>query len=385
MTGSFNPIDIGEWSADAYIGDVAKFFKSIVSFNRMVVLQMIQDGTADVNRRDHVGRTPLHVAILVKAVEIACDLIDNGARISSRLADGRTALHVAARLDLSAVVRRLIERSLINAENAKEDKNSKSNKEGNAENERSDGVGKKEAAKKDDADDGGDDEGDDDDRSQEDWSFVDRPPKTKQICGSEGGRNDAVIPEDESGVPDVLDINLTDWDLSWPPLFHAIASGSLSVIDELLAAGADVKTPFKFVVEYQQHAFHPLTLAILIDDDDRACEVIERLLTAGATSTATDEDMLSIFHRFVCSGRSALVSRLLRADPNSKAAINFPAVFEGAAVFPLVTSINNGSYSLVAILLAHGAKVNYTEEDLSLLRSVKFVDSSPSGTIQFWC
>ena len=53
------------------------------------VKRMIKDGS-DVDRRDHVGRTPLQVAVLAKAEDVACDLIDAGARMTSRLVDGRT-------------------------------------------------------------------------------------------------------------------------------------------------------------------------------------------------------------------------------------------------------------------------------------------------------
>jgi ankyrin repeat protein len=56
-------------------------------------------------RRDHIGHTPLHVAIMAGAKDIACNLIDAGAHISLRIVDGRTALHLAVQMD---VVRKLL-------------------------------------------------------------------------------------------------------------------------------------------------------------------------------------------------------------------------------------------------------------------------------------
>jgi ankyrin repeat protein len=82
-----------------------------------------------VNRRDHIGRMPLHVAIMASAKDIACDLIDTGARISPRIVDGRTALHLAVQMDMVAVVRKLLEKSAINAEAAKKAEEDKAKEE----------------------------------------------------------------------------------------------------------------------------------------------------------------------------------------------------------------------------------------------------------------
>src|SRR5712675_835306 len=57
ISGSFNPIDEGEWSESAYIQAAAKFFGAISQNDAAAVTQMIEAGE-DPNRRDHVGRTP---------------------------------------------------------------------------------------------------------------------------------------------------------------------------------------------------------------------------------------------------------------------------------------------------------------------------------------
>ena len=123
---------------------------------------MIKEGS-DVDRRDYVGRTPLQVAVLSEAEDIACDLIDAGARMTSRLVDGRTALHVAAQLNLTTVIRKLLERSAVNAEEAK-----KAEEEAQA---------RKKAEKEKNPDDGNDSDDSMGDSSENDWSSEDEEKK----------------------------------------------------------------------------------------------------------------------------------------------------------------------------------------------------------------
>src|SRR6266404_4873289 len=118
ISGSFNPIDEGEWSETAYIQATAKFFGAISKNDVLAVKQMIENG-ADLNRRDQVGRTPLHVAILSNSVEVGCALIDAGARMTARLVGGRTSLHLAAQVGQATLVKKMLERSAYNKEEEK--------------------------------------------------------------------------------------------------------------------------------------------------------------------------------------------------------------------------------------------------------------------------
>ena len=120
MTGSFKPIDVGEWSEQAYLGPTEKLFNAVAFKNRASVRELLATGDIDVNRRDHVGRTLLHVAILSSAPEICDDLIAAGARITSRLSYGRTALHLAAYFNPPRIMQALLARSAYIAEKAKE-------------------------------------------------------------------------------------------------------------------------------------------------------------------------------------------------------------------------------------------------------------------------
>jgi ankyrin repeat protein len=368
ISGSFSPIDVGEWSGQAYIGPTEKFFTAIVAGDRVAFTKIILEGI-NVNRRDHVGRTPLQIAILVKQVDLACDLIDAGARITARMVDGRTALHLAAQLDLAVVLRKLLERNAINKEQVANVESGKGQK----------GSGRVKDEKEDDAmsesydDEDGMDVDSERPSSEDDWSSeesewpVKKTPAPPKEFGA-GPNQNVDMPEDEDNVPDILDVNATDWDHAFTPLSYAILYGSLPLIEELLMAGADVKLVTQ--AGYTTPTFHPLTLTILTEDEDRACRIAERLLLAGAVSSAADDDMRTIFYRVVCSKRTKLASTILRCDPNIGAVINFPSLLYSSVDFPLVAAIAGGNYSMLALLLAHGAKVKYTEDDISRAKSV---------------
>lgn len=191
----------------------------------------------------------------------------------------------------------------------------------------------------------------------------------------EGNSDNAIIPEDEIKIPDILDVNLPDWDLAWPALFHAIATGSISAIDELIVAGANVSLASRFTNGYQKTSVHPLTAVVLTKEDSRAEQIISRLVKAGAVSTAADENVVSIFQRLVMSGRASLVAAILNTDSKAKIALNFPGVVSNTAVFPLLFGLQSGSYAVTATLLTHGAKLQYSEEDLSRVRDTQSVHS----------
>ncbi|KAG8817296.1 hypothetical protein FRC17_011296, partial [Serendipita sp. 399] len=110
MTGSFHPIDEGEWSAQAYLGDVERLFQAVANDDIETVRDIVEGGF-DLKRRDHVGRTSLQLALLGQREAIASYLIDAGARITARLVDGRTSLHLAAQYGMPNIVTKLLEKS----------------------------------------------------------------------------------------------------------------------------------------------------------------------------------------------------------------------------------------------------------------------------------
>ncbi|KAI0084195.1 hypothetical protein BDY19DRAFT_997912 [Irpex rosettiformis] len=361
ISGSFNPIDEGEWIEQAYMGPTEKFFAAIASHNQTAVVRMIKEGI-DVNRRDHVGRTPLQVAALSKAVGISFDLIDANARMTSRLVDGRTVLHLAAQLDLPDLVRKLLERSAVNKEASEaeaarldDEQAMKVDKEDDAD---SESIGSaSERSEHSSEDDWDSDEGDGGDAKKEDT------PK-----GDEGN-----IPEDETEEPDVFAIDVQDWDYGLSPLHYAIVSGSSATIDLLLASGANAKLVAKIPsgLHFSKYA-QPLMLTTITEDEDEACKIVKKLLAAGAVSSEADENFATIFHRIVGRSKSKLVSALLARDPNAKAVLNIPFLPSyGTVMFPLVSAVNNGSYAMLATLLAYGAHVDISDDDLERARDMK--------------
>ncbi|KAJ7166058.1 ankyrin repeat protein [Mycena filopes] len=356
LSGSFNPIDVGEWSAQVYIGPTERFFRAIASHDRAGVARMIEEGQ-DVNHRDHVGRAPLHVAIICRAVDIACDLVDAGARMTARLVDGRTSLHLAAHLDLLPVVEKLLARSKVNAEQVPKEDGDEDEKEMKVgvEGERERASSEDDWSSEEDADMEGSDEGDGDSEG----SMAKIKPKAD---ANEAPANVGDLPEDEADLPDVFDINLADWDMAYTALAHAIVFGSVPVVQALLAAGADVKLASQVKGSY--HATLPLTLTVLSEDDERTCGIAEHLISAGASCSAADQNLRTIFHRAVTANRPQLVSTFLRCDPNGATALHWPVVGWSGAILPLVAAVETSNYAVLAAMVAHGVKMVASDEDI---------------------
>lgn len=373
ISGSFHPIDEGEWTEQAYIGPTEKLFNAIVLGDRAAVQEIVSEEGFDIDRRDHVGRTPLQVAILSNEIDIVCDLVDAGARMTSRLVDGRTALHLAAQLNLPTVIRKLLERSSVNAEKA------------NEEEEAARSAAEEDDEEKMDVDDEGDGKGEDDDEdegqaeeedekrdsSEDDWSSdiddaIPQPGEKKPDASQ--------IPEDEVDVPDVFDVNVTDWDYSLTPLQYAVIFGSLDALDELLAGGADATLVTVKGNSWSSTPFHALTLTALTRDSNVATDVVKRLISGGASSSQADDNLFTIFHRLVCVGKPEIIDAVLRHDPNAKAVLNSPSVSSNLQMtFPVVTAIFDHNLRALAILLAYGAKINFTEEDHTRASNLRYV------------
>jgi len=392
MTGSFKPIDEGEWSEQAYIKPAAKFFQAIISYDRVAVQHLLEEdeGKTIVHQRDHVGRTALHVAILVKAVDIAEDLVDAGARITAKLTDGRTPLHLAAQYDLPRLVKKLIVRSeknklelegqkgkdeavtgdLPGRPSSEDDWSSHDDEDvvmSASEDEKDDNEGVMMSEVEDNADSvGGDDNVGDDGEGE----YTAEGSQAVETAQSEQGD----VLEDETDEPDVIDVNIHDWDFGFTPLCYAVVFGSLPTIEALLTAGADVKLPTNVSSgNYIDTSFHPLTLTLIREDDTEACSVVEFLLKAGATSTTADDHIRTIFHNFVAMGRTRLVDSILRCDPSISTVINLPYLQGRTAIFPVVTAVQKRHYATLVLLLAHGARLDIQESDITKAVDVAYV------------
>jgi hypothetical protein len=208
--------------------------------------------------------------------------------------------------------------------------------------------------------------------SEGDWSSneSDKPATKKPAAATEPVQpvDEGKMPEDDNAVPDVLDVNLPDWDLTFTFLFYAVLSGSLSVLDEFLAAGADAKLTTKASFSCAPALF-PLFMALMRPDKGLASRIAERLVQNGASSlvmndTADPWPNRTLLHRSVLAGKAKLISTILINDPNAAIAMNFPAPSWNNLTPPICSAIGNRYYSIVALLLAHGAKLVLIEADV---------------------
>jgi len=373
LTGSFHPIDTGEWAVQAYLGANEKLFRAIADNDRETVGDVLRSEALDLRLRDHIGRTCLHLALLARRPDIAMDLIDAGTRITSRLVDGRTALHLAAQHGLDVVVTKLLERSQGN-EKAEEEKTAAEEKAkaAAAETSGSEMESDHETARASSDDDWNSDEDMEEAQTKtvkvakEDMPTVNDPP-------TEGTE----LPEDDEELPDILDINAVDWDLNWSPLVHAIVGGHYEVVDILLRAGADARTPWKTNEAYNPRTIYPLSMTIYNEDEKSACRIVERLLEAGASSTASDNSSVSVLHSSVNANALAVVRTMLRVDPNAITAVNFLArPGYNQAVLPLVTAITSENCPMIALLLAYGSITSITEKDFDKAWDISYAQNT---------
>ncbi|KAH6890099.1 ankyrin repeat protein [Coprinopsis sp. MPI-PUGE-AT-0042] len=381
MTGSFKPIDVGEWSEQVYVKESDKFFAAIAANDIETVKAYLKAGELDLNNRDHVGRTCLHVALFSNAPEVALALIDADARISARLADGRSAFHLAARYDQLEVVKKLLERNASNKEQVKKDEENdddameedKPERPSSADDWSSDDNDGKDAdVDMADAEDD-DGEGDDEDEDGDDDGDGDGDEDSEGSGNSEGagGPPSTVaagdLPEDNEDEPDIFEIDVADWDFGFSALSYAVLFASPVMVETLLEAGADA-TAASSTGHRGADQQHPLALTILREDEDEACQVAEKLIAKGATSSTADSSILTIFHRFIAAKKTKLAALILKSDPNASLVLNLPAIRYSDVNFPVVTAIANKDYSTLAVLLAHGAKLDLSAEDITRAR-----------------
>lgn len=109
--GSFHPLTNDDWTDMAYVGNTQKLCQKICDSDLQFVEEWCEKNPESIDRRDHTGRTPLHLAAQCSTPEILECLIDHGARIVARLVDGMTALHIAAARGSVEMVNTLLEQS----------------------------------------------------------------------------------------------------------------------------------------------------------------------------------------------------------------------------------------------------------------------------------
>jgi ankyrin repeat protein len=95
------------FSKDGQEGMTPLHAAATMSGNKDVV-ECLLANKADVNAKDNVGRTPLHVAAWRGAVDVAETLLAHGAEINAKDNKGQTPLHLAAEMDHEQVAELLL-------------------------------------------------------------------------------------------------------------------------------------------------------------------------------------------------------------------------------------------------------------------------------------
>ncbi|KAL8927248.1 MAG: hypothetical protein Q9208_002424 [Pyrenodesmia sp. 3 TL-2023] len=360
--GSFNPLTDDDWTDMAYIGNTQELCQKICDGDANFVEEWCQKNPNDVDRRDHTGRTPLHLAAQCSTPDVLYCLVENNARVVARLVDGMTALHIAAARGNVDMVTTLLERSEENEEDEaeKEDRRKAERKASSRSAEKSANDKEIMEVDQDEEDDDSDEDMDDvsseSDTSMTDGSFV-------KVSDHKGSDEDA-LENDNDGEPDVYDVNVLAWDAPVSPLHLAILGGHSEVVKTLISTfGADALLPIKVVDQYSrnpQHAIMTLVLAARLSCP-AAAQVTHELLAHGASSAQADIYRVSAFHYLTAKKKIDLLKICVEEDGAAVAgALNHLIVedsyLRAQVASPLITAIKSGDVDLVNYLLDVGAK-----------------------------
>ena len=338
----------------AYVGNTARLCQAIVDGDLEGVSDWLSQDDADPNTRDYTGRTPLQLAVLCSTPEVVQCLVDHGARLIARLADGQTALHLACTRGDINMVKILLERSEANE----------------AEEEEKEEIGKKLRSTSEQLDAGSPATGQEIEEDAE-MIYADEDVEMKsatsasfvEIEQKEQPDDDNFATEENGDDPDIYDIDVLAWDVACSPLHIAIAQGHVAVVKELVQTfGADVLLPVKLFHDYDKSpraAILTLVLALTLPVK-KAKDMALTLLQLGASSAQADMDQTTALHYYIGDRSEATQVLFDNDEPAVRRAINHLSVrghqFSPQVSSPLLSAIEVGDPVGVLRLLEAGAK-----------------------------
>lgn len=287
--------------------------------------------------------------------EIVKCLVNHGARLVARLADGRTALHLAAERGDVEIVRILMDKSDSNeAEEDNKQAQKSTAKTAEAEVPLSH---EQESREEDDSDLAvvSDAESDaEEQNSMATGSFV----KVGKNEDQKATHGDA-IPEEGEGDPDFYDVNVVAWDTPCSALHLAIICGHEEVVKLLCQEyGADILLPVKFKGQDNKPTAAILTLVLSTKlPIQKAKSMASIILSLGATCAQADLHGLTAFQRFVDADATELLEILVSLDKiGVKNSINHITFGQWNQIYwPLQKAIQNGDVKAIFQLLEAGA------------------------------
>ena len=365
--GSFNPITDGDWTEMAYVSNTSKLCQAIVDQDFRAVQEWCQQSDANVNLRDHTGRTPLHLAVQCSSPEIVQCLIDHDARMIARLSDGQTAFHLAVRRGNIDMIATMIERSHKNKAEAE----SLAEAQAKSKQEHRPLLGSKKASSR--QNHGQNDEEDDSensDGSEESDVLVENEDDSASQAETEfsfikvmdnPGIEPASAKEEKAEDPDVLDPAVPAWDYSASPLHLAIVHGHVDVVRMLIdRLDADIQLPLVMRINRQNVESVTLNPVLASRHAPNRIQMVKEVINLGAYSAQADINEGTVFHHIVNDENLEMIQLLWDIDrQNVKKALNHVNIAHEyqsiLPMFPLLTSINLRNTEIALKLLEYGA------------------------------
>ena len=368
--GSFHPLTAGDWTHQAYLGNLESLCQAIVDGDLKVVQEWCNSFDVKADNRDHTGRTPLHLACQIGSAGAVQILVDAGARIVSRLTDGITALHIACIRGDIDIINILLEKSEVNEEieAEKADLKRKKDEQRNTTGETS-SLSQLSGKDINDTEIGANDSDEEiidlgDERSDTfsmtQGSFVKIPPIEK---------TEEVEMDKENDGPDIYDVNILAWDAHVSPLHLAIICGHTEVIHLLVSKfGADVLLPVKHSDDRARYPNATLTLMLAARNTERSVEMTKILLDLGASASQSDASQFSAIHSVALLGNIEAMKVMVEKDlPRAQAALKHiivnPTTWRTSTTTPLTSAILAKDETISKELLKAGASpsIKYDE------------------------
>jgi ankyrin repeat protein len=394
--GSFNPITDTDWAEMAYIGNTTRLCQAIVDCDVEKVKECLSTPDFDPNRRDHTGRTPLHLAVTSSTVEIVNCLLEHGANLIWRLADGRTALHLASSRGDPRIVAALLERSDLNAMETKKETEAvieaatrhSSTAASNVALERHTSEGNPDAEEAEllepsdtDSVTGSEASGD-----LGESTFIKIETCKKDLPKKPAAQETAEASAKLEKADDVFDLSAPSWDSGCVPHHYAIALGKSDALDVLLSHDADPLVPIKLTNAYNgdaSGAILSLVLALILSPE-KAKVIVKKLLDAGAKSSQADLDANTALHYFANHNAEMLDYLFMHDRIPAKKALHWVAVggyqYTPTYATPLRAAIENGDFETFQKLLDLGSKIEVDYESWIKGAKLKFKNQLSTNT-----